>query len=119
MTPVTTAPQGIQETKEALVGINELGLAMARVFVDGVQFADFMDLWKKLSEDEAFKAKLMAAYEGWSKVSGELADLDVHESLEVVGVQLSYIPKFLEIFGKANPGSPAALAAAKATSAKK
>lgn len=99
---------GIQETKDAMIAINEVGLTMVQLFADGAQFQDVMEIWKKLSEDETFKAQLVAAYEGWSAISGEIADLDVNEALELVTVQLAYIPKFVDVVKKDTPATPAA-----------
>ena len=118
MANVTESKTGINDTKEALVAINEIGLTMAKLFADGVQFEDALALWKKLNEDQAFKDQLVAAYDGWSNISGELADMDVQEALDLVTMQLSYIPRFLEVIGKAAPAAPAA-AKAKAQPAKK
>lgn len=98
---------GIQETKDALIAMNEVGLTMAKLFADGTQFADFVAIWKKLSEDETFKAQLVTAYEGWNAISGEIADLDVNEALDLVSVQLAYIPKFVEAVAKNVPAAPA------------
>lgn len=102
-------PAGIQETKDALVAVNEVGLTMVKLFADGTQFADFIAIWKKLGEDQAFKDQLVAAYEGWNSISGEIADLDVNEALELVSVQLAYIPKFVEVL-KPAPAEGMALA---------
>lgn len=108
-TNAAVKPAGIQETKDALIAVNEVGLTMVKLFADGTQFADFISIWKKLSEDETFKAQIVTAYEGWSGISGEIADLDVNEALELVSVQLAYIPKFVETL---KPAAPAAEGAA-------
>jgi len=104
---VTPVAHGIQETKEALIGINELALALAERFADGVQFGDMIAFWDKLQKDEVFRAKLTAAYEGWSKVSAEVGDLDVQESLELVTVQMNFIPRYIETLKK-GPAAPVA-----------
>jgi hypothetical protein len=104
----TPIKAGIQETKDAMIAINEVGLTMVQLFADGAQFQDVMQIWKKLSEDETFKAQLAAAYEGWSSISGEISDLDVNEALELVTVQLAYIPKFVDVIKKDTPATPVA-----------
>jgi hypothetical protein len=114
MANVTTGNFGVKETKEALIAINETGLMMAKLFADGVQFDDFLSIWKRLSEDQAFKDQLVAAYQGWSNVSGEVADMDIQEALDLVSMQLSYIPKFVEALANKTPVTPAPSAAAKA-----
>lgn len=110
----TATPVGVKDTKEAMIGINELSLTLAKTFADGIQFTDVMDLWKKLSEDTAFKDQLLAAYEGWSNISAEVADIDATEALELVGIQMSYVPRYLEVLGKSS-----SLASAKTAPAKK
>lgn len=110
-TNVAVQTAGVQETKDALIAMNEVGLTMAKLFSDGTQFADFIAIWKKLSEDETFKTQLVTAYEGWNAISNEIADLDVNEALDLVSVQLSYIPRFVEAVAKNVPAVPAVPAA--------
>lgn len=119
MVTAATKPMGVKDTKEAMIGINELALTLARIFSDGVQFQDFMELWRKVGEDETFKAQLMAAYEGWGNIPDELADIDVQESLEIIGVQLSYVPKLLEVYGHTTSTPSAVSGTAQAAAAKK
>lgn len=115
VTKAAVSPAGIKETKEALIAVNEVGLTMVKLFADGTQFQDAIDMWKKLSEDAEFKACIATAYEGWNAISGEIADLDVNEALELVSAQLAYIPKFVEALKPAVPAAPAAPAAAKSS----
>ena len=90
--------EGVQETKEALIGLNEVSLELAKQFKDGVQVTDFTSLYSKITSDEAFKAKVLAAYEGYQKIPAEVKDIDAGEGLEIASVQLEYLPKFLDAF---------------------
>jgi hypothetical protein len=92
---------GIKETKEALIGINELAVAIAGALKDGLQVGDAAYLWAKLQSDPAMSAKLMAAYEGASKIPAEVKDLDLGEGIELLSVQASYVPKLVAALSKA------------------
>lgn len=106
--PAVVPSMGVQETKEVMIAVNELGLTLLNLFADGVQFADAMALWKKIGEDETFKAQLKAAYEGWSNVSGEISHIDVAGMLSLVATQMEYIPRLLEAIGKTKATVPGA-----------
>lgn len=89
---------GIKETKEALIGINEVSLCLAEKFKDGVQVSDFTEFYAKITSDEAFKAKVKDAYDNYKAIPEEIKDVDAGEGLELAVVQLDYAPKFLDIF---------------------
>ena len=91
---------GIKETKEALIGVNEVSLELAKKFKDGVQVTDFTEFYSKLTSDADFKAKVQAAYEGYKAIPDEVKDIDGGEGLELAVVQLDYTPKFLDVFSK-------------------
>lgn len=88
--------QGINETMEAIAGVNELALALIPLLKDGVQVADAVALFDKLKNDTAFKEKLEAAYRDINKVPAEVKDIDFKEGLDLVMLQASYVPKILE-----------------------
>lgn len=88
---------GVKETKELLVGVNEVGLALVERLKDGVQLTDAVAFYEKLVSDPAFKSKVFAAYENWQAVPDEVKDLDVGEAVELAGVQLGYIPKYVAL----------------------
>lgn len=99
----TNAPAvqyGIQDTKEVMIALNEMGLTLLKLFADGVQFQDFISLWKAISENQDLKDKLAAAYEGYKNVSGEITHLDVPNMLVLVSTQMEYIPKIISALGK-------------------
>lgn len=89
---------GIKETKEALIGVNEVAVLIASKFKDGVQFGDFAAFWEAFKNDAEFKAKMEAAYNGYQAIPEEVKDLDVGEGLELAMVQIQYIPKLLAAF---------------------
>lgn len=93
---------GIKETKEALVGLNELALVLLVAFKDGVQIgADASAIWNKFSTDPMFAAKLSAAYDGFKAIPEEVKDIDAMEGIELAKVQLDYVPQFVAAMKKA------------------
>ena len=91
---------GVKETKEFIIGLNEVSLALVNRFKDGVQITDFLSLWDKVKDDPAFRDKLKAAYEGYKAIPVELADLDLAEGVEIVTAQAAYIPTIIEALKK-------------------
>lgn len=91
---------GIKETKEMVIGANEVSLIMISKFRDGVQFADFTELYTELKEDAEFKAAMNAAYDNYQAIPAEIADIDAGEGLELAEVQLPYITKLVALFPK-------------------
>jgi len=91
---------GVEEVKEALVGINELGLLMVLRFKDGLDFGDFGAILDKWKNDPEFKAKMEAAYTGYDKIPAEFKDIDAGEGIELAAEQVGYLPKLIEAFKK-------------------
>lgn len=92
---------GIKETKEVLVGLNEVSIAIAKRFKDGIQVAqDAEGLYEDLVKDAQVKAVILAAYENAKAVPAELKDLSVMEGVELGMVQAQYIPKIVEALKK-------------------
>jgi len=91
---------GIKETTEVLVGINELALALCKVFADGFQASDFAEIMQVLTANEEVKEKMLEAVKGVTAIGGEIKDIDLQEGLQLAGVQLSYIPKIVSAFTK-------------------
>lgn len=91
---------GIKETKEALIGVNEVSLCLAEKFKDGVQVTDFTEFYAKVTSDADFKAKVQAAYENYKAIPDEAKDIDAGEGIELAVVQLDYAPKFVALFTK-------------------
>lgn len=92
--------EGIKETKEMLVGLNELSLLLLGKFKDGVQFVDFTEMYSHLQNDADFKAKLEAAYTNYQAIPAEVKDVDAGEGLELASVQIEYVPKIQAALAK-------------------
>jgi hypothetical protein len=90
----------IKETKDALIAVNILSIFLIEQFRDGFQMSDFMDLYAKITTDDAFKTRMMDAYIGISAIPAELKDLDVKESIELTSLQLSFLPKIIDVLKK-------------------
>jgi len=93
-----TSTVGVDATKAALVAANEIGIFSCSKFKDGVQVADFTDFYVKFTSDEAFKAKVKAAYEAYKAIPAEIKDLDAGEGLELAAVQISYLDQYISVF---------------------
>jgi len=87
---------GIKETRELLVAVNELVIFLIHLLKDGVQGTDFIDLYKKVTEDDAFRIMLLEAYSGIRSVPSEMKDIDVYEAVALSSLQLSYLPRIIE-----------------------
>lgn len=94
---------GIQETKEAIVALNEIALFLAIQLKDGLGAEDAVALYEKILKDHEFKAKLFLAYDKYKEIPVEIKDIDAGEGLELVQVQVEYVSKYLAVF---NPPAP-------------
>lgn len=92
--------EGIKETKEALIAVNEVSICLAEKFKDGVQATDFTEFYAKVTADEDFKAKVKAGYDNYKAIPAEVKDLDSGEGMELAAIQLDYAPKLLAVFAK-------------------
>lgn len=91
---------GIKETKELLVGVNELSLVLLKAFKDGIQAKDALELFEAIRSNPELQAKLMQAYEGYGSLPAEMSDVSLAEGLELAQTQLEYLPKILEALKK-------------------
>lgn len=91
---------GIQETKEALIAINEIAVFLVQRLKDGVDINDVIAIWDKLKDDEEFKSKLEAGWKNIKDVPAEIKDIDIMEGVELSMLQIQYIPKYVEAFKK-------------------
>lgn len=92
--------EGIKETKEALIGVNEVSLHLATKLKDGVQFTDFTEFYAEITTDADFKAKVQAAYDNYKAIPAEIKDVDAGEGIELAVVQLDYVPKLISALAK-------------------
>lgn len=94
---------GIKETKELLVGLNEVALCLISLLKDGIQMADLGAVFDKMQTDLEFKAKVEAAYKGLSAVGTEVGDLQVSEILELAKAQIDYLDDYMDALKKPVP----------------
>jgi len=85
----------IKNTKEILVAANEIGLVVAQALKDGAQMSDVMVVVGKIMGD--LQGKVGAAISGASEVPVEIKDISVNEVVELVALQLEYVPKFVNV----------------------
>lgn len=90
----------VKETKEALVGANRIALVLVEKMSDGIDFSDFMAFYETLTKDEEFQKVIKEAWDGRSEISNEMGDIDLSEGLELVQVQIGFIPKYIEALKK-------------------
>lgn len=92
--------EGIKELKEVTEAILEISLRIIAILKDGYQHSDIPTIFEMLVKDEHIKNKISAAYEGISKVSGELKDLSIAEGVELSTTILQFIPQIIDLFKK-------------------
>lgn len=90
--------KGIQESKEALIGMMEVSLVLAHVLKDGAQLGDIAAVWARIASDKDLREKMKKALDDIGQVPSEIADLDLQEGLDLAMLLGSYAPKFLDIF---------------------
>jgi len=94
------ADSGIKETKELIAAVNELLIFFLKRFKDGVQYSDFIAFYKEIVSDPETKSLMIKAYEDYSKIPGEVKDIDVQEACELLLDQVSVIPKIVAALKK-------------------
>ena len=85
----------IKDTKELLVGVLEISLVLVERFKDGIGLDDGVAIYDKFVNDPEFKAKVLAAYDGYKNVSAEAKDLSIAEIIELLVVSSEYVKKFV------------------------
>lgn len=90
----------IKETKEAMIGIFELGLVISDLLKDGAQISDASALAMRLLTDSNLKAKLEAAKDKVNEVPEEMKDLSILEAIDLAKTAIEYVPKFVEALKK-------------------
>lgn len=91
----------IKETKEAIIGVNEVALLLILRLKDGIQLVeDISAIVGKLMSDAEFQEKLHAAYDNIKLVPEEIKDIQINEVIELVGLQSTYVPKILDALKK-------------------
>lgn len=91
---------GIKETKEALIGGNELGIYLVKRLKDGADISDAFDIVKKLLTDSEFKDIIKKAFDGAKNIPEEIKDLNFDEGIELAKLQMEFTPRWVEAFKK-------------------
>lgn len=91
---------GIKELKDVLEAILEMSVKIAAVLKDGYQPSDLGLIFDLFTKDDEMKNKIAAAYDGISKVGGEIGDLDIYEGIELSISLMKYVPKFVDALKK-------------------
>ena len=91
---------GIKEVREVQLALNEVVIFLAERAKDGLAADDAIAVVDKMLNDADFKAKVAAAVENIAAVPAEVSDLDIAEAMELVTVQLPFIPRLLAAFKK-------------------
>jgi hypothetical protein len=85
----------VKETKELLVGVNELSLIMIKHLKDGAQISDVMAIVDEMKNNPELLAKLEAAKNDIAAIPEEIKDCSLVEAGELAMVQISYVPKII------------------------
>jgi len=92
---------GVKESKEVLIGANEVSLVLVRLLKDGFQAGnDLSALVGELVSNEELKKALADAMDKIGKVDDELKDLSLSEGGELAMVQLGYVEEIIDAFKK-------------------
>lgn len=97
---VAKAELPIDEVEDVLIGVCELSVFFISQLRDGVQLGDFEAFFKKFTNDPAFKAKMVEAYENYKLVPEQVKDISWLEGAKLGGVLISYVPQFIAAFKK-------------------
>lgn len=90
----------MKETKELLVGANELALVICQLAKDGIQVTDAVSLFAAIQGNAELQAKLVAAFQGAASIKEEVQAIDAAGVAELVVIQATYVPKILEALKK-------------------
>lgn len=90
----------VTELKEVIEAVLEVSIKITSVLKDGYQPADLAVIFELFSKDSEMKNKIAKAYDGISKIGGEVHDLDASEGIELAIAIMLYVPKFIEALKK-------------------
>ena len=93
-------PLGIKELKDTIEALLEVSLKITSVLKDGYQATDLALIFELFTKDEEMKKKIALAYDGISKVGGEVRDIDISEGIELTVSMIQYVPKFIAALQK-------------------
>lgn len=85
---------GIKETKELVAGVFAVAALLTERLKDGAQFEDAIAFYTAMATDEAFKTKVIAAYDNAKAIPAEMKDLTMEEGFELA---MFILPEILKI----------------------
>lgn len=88
----------MKEVKDILVGVNEISLMFIERFKDGFQLGDIPAVWEKFHTDTEFHEKIFTAISSINNVKSDLETITLVDKVDLVNLQLSYIPKIIASF---------------------
>lgn len=91
---------GVKETKEMVSAINRISLFLISRLKDGASFDDVMALYSKMTTDQEFRSLIYDAYDKAHKIPAELKDLDAIEAIDLISLQIDFIPLILDALRK-------------------
>jgi len=91
---------GIKETQEALKGAGVLLVFILERLKDGVNVDDAIAIFSKFQTDAEFKKVLSEAYDGASKIKGEIKDIDLVEGLALGKDVIDLVPQIIKALKK-------------------
>jgi hypothetical protein len=86
---------GVKETKEVIVGVNELAVVLIKHLKDGAQITDVMAIVDDFKNNPELLAAILAAKENIGAVPAEMKDCSFVEAAELAMLQVSYLPKII------------------------
>jgi len=92
--------EGIKEIKDVLLAMNATALFMASRLKDGIGFDDGAAFIAHITSDSEYKRLMAEAYDKYALIPAELKDVDIGEGLELVNVELEFIPNLLDVLKK-------------------
>lgn len=88
----------MKEVQDILIGINEISLVLIERLKDGFQIDDVPAVWEKFHLDTDFHQKISNAVTSVLNLSTDLKTLTLEDKVNLVNLQLSYLPKIISGF---------------------
>jgi len=101
------ATEGIKETKEAIIGINELCLVLVAHLADGLQLGkDVPAIIAELMTNSELINAMQKGLEGMEKIPGEIQDIDLKEGVELGMLLMSYVSRYADALSHKKSEAP-------------
>ena len=83
---------GNKETKEMIVALMRISAELAKIFKDGLQATDAIQIFEVMQKDEELKKLLVLAYNDANLIDDEIKDLDFAEGVDLIAATIAEIP---------------------------